>query len=72
MTTYDKGDRVEWDWGNGSAQATVQAVYTEKVSKEINGSIVTRDADSDNPAYLLQQDDDQRVLKSHSELRKAD
>ena len=71
MATYDKGDKVEWDWGNGTAQGTVQAVYTEKVEKEIDGSTVTRDADEDNPAYLLQQDDDQRVLKSESELRRA-
>lgn len=69
MSRYSKGDRVEWDWGNGSAAGTVQASYTERVSEDIDGTTVTRDADEDNPAYLIQQDDDQRVLKSESELR---
>ncbi len=71
MARYDKGDRVSWSWGNGTAEGTVQAVYTEKVEKEIDGSTVTRDADGDNPAYMIQQDDDQRVLKSQSELSAA-
>lgn len=68
---YKKGDRVKWNWGNGSAEGTVQAVYTEKVEKEIKGTTVTRNADGNSPAYLIQQDDDDRVLKSHSELEKA-
>ncbi len=68
MTRYDKGDRVRWNWGNGTAEGTVQASYTERVEKTIDGATVVRDADDDNPAYLIQQDDDQRVLKSHSEL----
>lgn len=68
---YTKGDRVKWNWGNGSAEGTVQAVYKERVEKEIKGATVTRNADSDNPAYLIQQDDNDRVLKSHSELEKA-
>jgi hypothetical protein len=68
---YSKGDRVKWNWGNGSAEGTVQAVYKERVEKEIKGSSVTRNADADNPAYLIQQDDDDRVLKSDSELSKA-
>jgi hypothetical protein len=46
-------------------------VFTEHVSRTIKGSEVTRNASDDNPAYLIEQDDDDRVLKSHSELRKA-
>ncbi len=71
MPRYDKGDRVSWSWGNGTAEGTVQASYTDRVEKDIDGTTVTRDADADNPAYLIQQDDDQRVLKSESELSAA-
>lgn len=68
---YNKGDTVEWDWGNGTASGEVETVHKEKVTKTLKGSEVTRDADSDNPAYTIKQEDGDTVLKSHSELRKA-
>ncbi|MBJ3763287.1 DUF2945 domain-containing protein [Maribius pontilimi] len=68
---YSEGDKVEWDWGNGTATATVKQKYTQKRTLKIDGNEVTRDADEDNPAYRLEQDDGSEVLKSHSELRKA-
>ena len=68
---FSKGDRVKWNWGSGSAEGTVQAVYKDRVEKEIKGSTVTRNADADNPAYLIQQDDNDRVLKSHSEVEEV-
>lgn len=71
MPTYQKGDEVKWKWGNGSAQGTVRESFTSRVSRTIDGSEVTRNADSDNPAYLIEQDDGQRVLKSESELSSA-
>ena len=40
------------------------------MEKTIAGTEVVRDADEDNPAYLVEQDDGDRVLKSESELRK--
>ena len=68
---YKEGDKVEWDWGNGTAKAEVVQKYTQKRTLKIDGNEVTRDADEDNPAYKLKQDDGSEVLKSHSELRKA-
>lgn len=68
---YQRGTWVEWNWGNGTATGQISESYTERVSKSIGGTEVTRNADDDNPAYLIEQDDGQRVLKSHSELRKA-
>lgn len=67
--TYDKGTEVEWDWGQGTATGTVVESYTERVEKTIKGTEITRNADDDNPAYLIEQDDGSQVLKSHSELR---
>ena len=57
--------------GEGTATGTVQESFTEKVTRTIDGNGVTRNADSDDPAYLIEQEDSSRVLKSHSELEKA-
>lgn len=62
---------VEWTWSTGTGTGTVQESFTEKVTRTIKGSEITRDADDDNPAYLIEQDDGDRVLKSESELSKA-
>ena len=69
--TYNKGTKVKWSWGNGTGTGKVEKSYTEKVSRKIDGNEVTRDADDDNPAYYIEQDDGGHVLKSHSELEKA-
>ena len=71
MSKYDKGDRVEWDWGQGSGQGRIAEVHTSKVTRTIKGSDITRNASADEPAYLIEQEDGDRVLKSASELRRA-
>ena len=68
---YSKGDKVEWEWGSGSATGKVTEVYTEEVTKTLKGSEITRDASEDEPAYLSEQEDGDEVLKSHSEVSKA-
>ncbi|MEM8750665.1 MAG: DUF2945 domain-containing protein [Pseudomonadota bacterium] len=71
MSGYSEGTKVEWDWGNGVGQGEVAKVYTRKITRTIKGSEVTRDASEDEPAYLIEQDDGDEVLKGHSEVRKA-
>lgn len=68
---YSEGTKVEWDWGDGTATGTISRVYTQKQTLNIKGSEVTRDATEDCPAYRIEQDDGDEVLKSHSEVRKA-
>lgn len=68
---YSPGTEVQWSWGNGTGKGTVRESFTDRVSRTIKGSEVTRDASSDNPAYLIEQEDGDRVLKSHSELEEA-
>lgn len=68
---YNKGTEVQWDWGNGTAKGTVQESFTEDVTRTIKGNEVTRNASSDSPAYMIEQEDGDRVLKSHSEVKKA-
>jgi hypothetical protein len=69
--TYAVDTTVEWNWGTGTGHGEVREVFTERVSRTIKGTDVTRNASEDDPAYLIEQDDGDRVLKSHSELRKA-
>ena len=68
---YSEGTKVEWDWGNGTATGEVAKKYTQRQTLKIDGTEVTRNADDDNPAYKIEQEDGGRVLKSHSEIRKA-
>ena len=71
MATFKKGDRVSWHWGSGTATGTVTEAFTDKVTRTIKGSEVTRNASDDEPAYLIEQEDGDRVLKSASELSGA-
>lgn len=66
--TFRKGDPVTWNWGSGTAKGTVSEVFTEKVTRRIKGKSITRNASADEPAYLIRQEDGDRVLKSASEL----
>lgn len=67
---YSEGQKVEWDWGNGTASGEVVKVYTQKRTLRIKGEEVMRDASEDCPAYRIDTGDSE-ALKSHSEVRKA-
>lgn len=62
------GDQVSWNWGNGTGTGRVVERFTDKVTRTLDGSEITRNASEDEPAYLIEQDDGDRVLKSASEL----
>lgn len=65
------GDEVEWNWGNGTGTGKVTERFTPKVTRTLKGSEVTREASEDEPAYLIEQDDGDEVLKSVTELNPA-
>ena len=69
--TYQTNSKVEWEWGNGTAEGYIREVFREKVTKTIKGTEVTRNGSDDDPAYLIEQDDGGEVLKLHSELSKS-
>jgi hypothetical protein len=71
MTGYEEGTKVQWDWGNGTGTGTITERFTDHVTRTLKGTEVTRNASPDEPAYLIEQDDGDEVLKSHSELSKA-
>ncbi|MBT8144585.1 MAG: DUF2945 domain-containing protein [Gammaproteobacteria bacterium] len=68
MAGYNKGDTVKWKWGDGFARGKVSETFTDDVERTIKGTAVRREASQDCPAYLIEQDDGDRVLKSHSEV----
>ncbi|MBO0904177.1 DUF2945 domain-containing protein [Jiella sonneratiae] len=72
MTKFRKGQNVAWSWGNGEGEGKVKDRFTEKVTRKIGGSEITRNASEDNSAYLIEQEDGSEVLKSESELKKPD
>lgn len=69
--TYRVGDKVKWKWGQGYGEGKIAERFTNKITRTIDGNEVTRDASNDEPAYLIEQEDGDRVLKSHSEVQKA-
>ena len=67
-----EGTEVKWKWGNGTASGTVDKVYMSDVNITIDGNKVEREASQDSPAYLIKQDDGQKVVKSKSEVSRKD
>lgn len=53
---------------NGTGSGKVTERFTAKVTRTIKGNEVTREASEDEPAYLIEQDDGDEVLKSVTEL----
>lgn len=69
--TFRKGQTVIWDWGGGTASGRIKDRYERRVTRKIKGSEITRNGDKDNPAYLIEQEDGDEVLKLASELKPA-
>ncbi|MCP1167429.1 hypervirulence associated TUDOR domain-containing protein [Limimaricola litoreus] len=69
--SYSTGDKVTWNWANGTGTGKVTKVYTRKITRKIKGSEITRNASEEEPAYLIEQEDGDEVLKSGSELSKG-
>lgn len=68
---FRKGAKVKWKWGAHDAHGVIAERFTKTVTRTIKGTEVTRDASQDEPAYLVEQDDGDRALKSASELSAA-
>lgn len=70
--SFRTGDSVSWNWGSSTATGTIKERFEKDVTRTIKGSEITRHGDKDNPAYLIEQEDGDRVLKLGSELKRAD
>ena len=67
-----KGTQVKWSWGNGTAEGKVQETHSEKITRTIEGSKVTREGSEDDKALVIEQEDGTTVLKLQSEVERAD
>ena len=65
---FSKGEAVSWRWGANTAHGKIAETFTRRVKRTIKGNVVIRNGTSDDPAYLIVQEDGGRVLKSQSEL----
>ncbi|WP_379922402.1 DUF2945 domain-containing protein [Erythrobacter sp. R86502] len=66
--SFQTGQYVSWTWGNGKATGQIKERFEREVTRTLKGSEVTRKGDSDNPAYLIKQEDGDEVLKLGSEI----
>lgn len=67
-----EGTKVQWKWGNGTAKGKVEETFTEKITKTIAGSEVTRVGEENNKALFIKQEDGSTVLKSESEVERIE
>lgn len=72
MAVYRKGMKVRWNWGNGTGEGKIVETFTDDVERTISGSRIKRKASRREPAYLIEQEDGAKVLKSRSELERVD
>ena len=63
-----KGSKVSWTWGAHEAHGKIVERFTTKVTRTLKGTEVTREASAKEPAFLIEQEDGDQVLKSKSEL----
>lgn len=65
-----EGSKVTWKWGNGTATGKVISTYTKEITKEIEGSKITRKGEESNKALYIEQEDGDKVFKLESEVEK--
>ncbi len=66
------GTEVQWKWGNGTAKGKVEETFSQKITKTIKGTKVTREGTSGNKALYIKQSDGDYVLKSEDEVKRVD
>ncbi len=69
---YEEGSRVRWKWGEGYGHGTIQSVFTRKTVRKIDGAEVIRLGSKDDPAYYIDSDQGNNVLKLHSEIEQSE
>ncbi|MGY2133225.1 DUF2945 domain-containing protein [Hymenobacter sp. HD11105] len=63
-----KGTTVTWKYGTGTASGKIEEVHKESITKKIKGSDITRNGTADNPAFVIVQENGDKVVKLQSEV----
>ncbi|MFD2787110.1 hypervirulence associated TUDOR domain-containing protein [Hymenobacter rubripertinctus] len=66
-----KGTQVTWKYGTGTATGKIEETHKQTLSRTIKGAEITRHGTPDNPAYLIVQQNGDKVLKLKSEVSEA-
>ncbi|RPD45309.1 DUF2945 domain-containing protein [Hymenobacter sediminis] len=70
-TIMRKGTQVTWKYGTGTATGKIEETHKESVTRKLQGAEITRHGTPDNPAFLIVQDNGDKVLKLQSEVKPA-
>ncbi|MDT9600554.1 hypervirulence associated TUDOR domain-containing protein [Sphingosinicella rhizophila] len=70
-TTLRTGEMVRWNWGSGHGEGRIVQRFERRVQRTIEGAKVIKNGSSENPAFLLEQEDGGKVLKLSSELSRG-
>jgi len=68
---FREGQKVKWNWGNGEGTGKVEERFERRVHRTFKGSKIVKNGTEDNPAYVIEQEDGDKVLKRGSELSPA-
>lgn len=68
---YRVNQYVKWNFGGNTAKGQIKESFKKKVTRKIKGHEVTRNASEEEAAYLIGQEDGDKVLKSESEISDA-
>jgi hypothetical protein len=68
---FRKGEHVTWNWGGNTAKGKIEERFERRVQRTLKGTKVVRNGTKENPAYLIVQEDGDKVLKEGSELSHA-
>ena len=65
-----KGSKVSWKYSKGTGTGKVIEKFESKVTRTIKGKKITRNATPEDPVYLIEQENGDRVLKFKHNLKK--
>lgn len=68
---FRQGQHVKWNWGSGEGEGKIKERFEREVERTLKGSKIKKNGSEDDPAYLIEQEDGDEVLKLGSELKEA-
>jgi hypothetical protein len=68
VAAYPAGTRVHWAPSGGECVGTVKRHFTKRIVRTFKGKKVVCQGDEENPAYLIEKEDGEKLLKPHHEL----
>lgn len=66
-----KGTKVSWKYGTGTATGKIDSTHKDSITIKIKGHDITRNGSADDPAFVIVQDNGDKVLKLQSEVKAA-